>query len=344
MSNISLPRDNNRITVIGGVSSADGTTPVTIYVDPTTHRVLTQAASAALVVGTTTITNGSGTTNFLYDNNGVLAEGVPTSTITIGSAVSGGTASQLLATDGSTNLQNLTVATYPSLTELSYVKGVTSAIQSQINAKGAGTVTAVSVATANGFSGSSSGGATPALTIVAGAITPTSVNGNTITTGTGTLTLGAGKTLTANNSITLAGTDSTTMTFPTTSASVARTDAAQTFVGIQTIPQILCVDNAITASGNAATVTRSNRNNVVTNNSASGLTVTLSTTSATGGDMLLVQCLPSSAVAQTITWVNTENSGVTPNANLNASTSSPTTDGFKWNPLTSKWRCIASTT
>ncbi|HTE49099.1 MAG TPA: hypothetical protein VK675_04285, partial [Candidatus Paceibacterota bacterium] len=44
-------------------------------------------------------------------------------------------------------------------------------------AVGTGTVTAVSIATANGFSGSSSGGATPALTIIAGAITPTSVNG-----------------------------------------------------------------------------------------------------------------------------------------------------------------------
>lgn len=42
------------------------------------------------------------------------------------------TASQLLATDGSKNLQSLAVATYPSLTELSYVKGATSAIQTQI--------------------------------------------------------------------------------------------------------------------------------------------------------------------------------------------------------------------
>jgi hypothetical protein len=40
---------------------------------------------------------------------------------------------------------------------------------------GSGTVTAVSVATANGVSGTSSGGATPALTISLGAITPTSV-------------------------------------------------------------------------------------------------------------------------------------------------------------------------
>lgn len=54
---------------------------------------------------------------------------------------------------------------------------------------GNGTVTAVSVATTNGVSGSSSGGATPALTLTLGAITPSSVNGNTVTSGTGTLTL-----------------------------------------------------------------------------------------------------------------------------------------------------------
>ncbi|SIO53833.1 hypothetical protein SAMN05443247_07624 [Bradyrhizobium erythrophlei] len=42
-----------------------------------------------------------------------------------------------------------------------------------------------------------------------------------------------GKVVTVNNSLTLAGTDGTTMTFPTTSASVARTDAGQTFTGTQ---------------------------------------------------------------------------------------------------------------
>jgi hypothetical protein len=45
------------------------------------------------------------------------------------------TASEILALDSSKNIQSLPVATYPSLTELSYVKGVTSAIQSQVNNK-----------------------------------------------------------------------------------------------------------------------------------------------------------------------------------------------------------------
>lgn len=45
------------------------------------------------------------------------------------------TASEITATDASKNLVSLAVATYPSLTELSYVKGVTSAIQTQIGGK-----------------------------------------------------------------------------------------------------------------------------------------------------------------------------------------------------------------
>jgi hypothetical protein len=49
-----------------------------------------------------------------------------------------------------------------------------------------------------------------------------------------TLVLGSAKTFTVNHSLTLAGTDATTMTFPSTSATIARTDAAQTFTGTQT--------------------------------------------------------------------------------------------------------------
>jgi hypothetical protein len=49
--------------------------------------------------------------------------------------LSGLTASEIVITDASKNLASAAVATYPSLTELSYVKGVTSAVQTQINAK-----------------------------------------------------------------------------------------------------------------------------------------------------------------------------------------------------------------
>lgn len=68
------------------------------------------------------------------------------------------------------------------------------------------------------------------------AFTNKTYNGNTWTAGTATLTGAAGKTLTYNNSITLAGTDAQTYTFP--SASTAIPGASQTFgiaFGIDTV-------------------------------------------------------------------------------------------------------------
>lgn len=79
---------------------------------------------------------------------------------------------------------------------------------------------------------------TPTLvTPVLGVATATSVNKMAITApaSSSTLAVADGKTFTASNTLTLAGTDSTTMTFPTTSATIARTDAANTFTGHQTI-------------------------------------------------------------------------------------------------------------
>lgn len=74
------------------------------------------------------------------------------------------------------------------------------------------------------------------VTPVLGVATATSINKVAFTAPatSATLTIADGKTLTVNHSLTLAGTDSTTMTFPSTSASIARTDAAQTFTGTQT--------------------------------------------------------------------------------------------------------------
>mgnify|MGYP001582434850 CR=1 FL=1 len=76
----------------------------------------------------------------------------------------------------------------------------------------------------------------PTLTTpVLGAATCTTLNAMTITSSTGTFTLTAGKTFSVSNTLTLAGTDGTTMTFPTTSATIARTDAANTFTGVQSM-------------------------------------------------------------------------------------------------------------
>lgn len=49
--------------------------------------------------------------------------------------VSSETASRILSTDSNSKITSLNTTTYPSLTELSYVKGVTSGLQSQIDGK-----------------------------------------------------------------------------------------------------------------------------------------------------------------------------------------------------------------
>ena len=107
-----------------------------------------------------------------------------------------------------------------------------------------------------------------------------------------------------------------------------------------TVPQILNTPATITVTTNAGTVTRANRINNFTNSSAAAMTITMSTTSATDGDIVMVSILDFSAVAQTITWVNTENSDVSVPATSNGSTTLPRTVGFKWNSATSKWRCM----
>lgn len=154
---------------------------------------------------------------------------------------------------------------------------------------GSGTVTSVSVVSANGFSGTvANATTTPAITVRTTITGILSGNGTAIsaasTTGSGavvlatsptlvtpvlgvaaatsinkvaltepasaaTLTIADGKTLTANNSITLAGTDATTMTFPATSATIARIDAAQTFVTGQIVNGTLRLGTVSSATG-----------------------------------------------------------------------------------------------
>jgi hypothetical protein len=84
------------------------------------------------------------------------------------------------------------------------------------------------------------GGSTP----LAGSFTTATANSYnkmaiTAPSTSSTLAVADGKTFTASKTLTLTGTDSTTMTFPTTSATIARTDAAQTFTGTQTFGGVI---------------------------------------------------------------------------------------------------------
>jgi len=86
----------------------------------------------------------TGTTNQVTVTNGNGVSGNPTLSLPqdihtgasptfAGVTSTGLTATQIVATDGAKKLQTLTTATYPSLTELSYVKGLTSSVQNQLN-------------------------------------------------------------------------------------------------------------------------------------------------------------------------------------------------------------------
>jgi hypothetical protein len=123
---------------------------------------------------------------------------------------------------------------------------------------------------------------------------------------------------------------------------VATLARAETFTNTQTFQQIVFTNNAITATSNAATVPITSRLNTVTNNSAATLTITLTTTSAVDGQASIIRVLDSSGVAQTLSWVNTENSTVSVPATSNGSTTLPLTVGFMYNSATTKWRCVAS--
>jgi hypothetical protein len=98
-----------------------------------------------------------------------------------------------------------------------------------------GTVTSVSVTTANGVSGTvATATTTPAISLTLGVITPTSVNGLTLAALSTGFTVAGGttsKTLTVSNTLTLAGTDSTTMTFPPASASIGYLNIPQNSQG-----------------------------------------------------------------------------------------------------------------
>jgi hypothetical protein len=89
------------------------------------------------------------------------------------------------------------------------------------------------------------------VTPTLGVATATSVNKVTITAPatSAVLTIANGKTLTVNNSITFAGTDATTMTLPSTNATLARTDAAQAFTGDQTFDNIVGTVQSLSGAG-----------------------------------------------------------------------------------------------
>jgi hypothetical protein len=118
---------------------------------------------------------------------------------------------------------------------------------------GAGTVTSVSVSTANGISGVvANPTTTPAITLTLGAITPTTVNGLTISSTTGTFTLTNGKTLSVAKTMSLTAADDTGVyTFPTGTKTLLATDGSG--IGLSGVTLSAVVPNTAPASGQILT-------------------------------------------------------------------------------------------
>jgi hypothetical protein len=161
-----------------------------------------------------------------------------------------GTTNRIAYWDSASSIAALSTATYPSLTELSYVKGVTSAIQTQLNAKeptvtkGNLTEATSSVLTITGGTGAVIGSGTTIEVKSAGAAQ------NGVVT-TGTQTLAGAKTLTGaltvsntiNQSVTIA--TGAGVTFATTTNQVNTTDQGDSTIS---------ASHTITASSNSSAV------------------------------------------------------------------------------------------
>lgn len=283
-------RDQNFVPTLIGVSSSDGVTPINAYVNPATHRLLVDIPGGSGSV--TNIATGTGLTGGPITTTGTISLNTklsPMDTLTGNSLKvlrvnAGETAVEYATVGGAGTVTNTGTLTLNSIVlgnggaDTKVVAGITTNGTAQLvlgvnvttlgtikmfgNTSGdvtiqptaaAGTATVQTlptvtgtlvnrVATANGMSGSNTDGA---LTLTLGAITPTTVNGNTITTGSSTYT----------------GTAAQTYTFPTTTATIARTDAGQTFTGVQTMTSPALTTPAITGlatgSGVASAATAS---------------------------------------------------------------------------------------
>lgn len=122
----SLNFSNNRVF--------DNVTGLSLEMTSTPANLVTNIVGNHFLNNTTAYLNVGSTNVNIFGNKG-LANSTAENYVYSGTVgISTETASTIASFDASKNLKSLSTATYPSLTELSYIKGVTSAIQTQITA------------------------------------------------------------------------------------------------------------------------------------------------------------------------------------------------------------------
>lgn len=357
-----LKRDQNFITVLGGITDDSNQFITMLRVDPVTKRLLISASGAGLgtvtsvsvvsanglagSVATATTTPAitlSTTITGLLQGNGTAISAV---TIGTGLSFSGGT---LSAMAGGLTVGTTTI-TSGNTTRILYDNA---GVLGEYTISGSGTV--VAMATSPSFTTPTLGVATATSMAIGGATIGS--NGLAVTghlllegvtstgaTGTGLLVFGTSPTFTTP----LLGTPTsgvlTNCTGLPSGSIVAGTFGTGAYIMDTklTVPSIINTANTVTVTSNAGTVPITSRINNFTNSSASAMTITMAVTSAVDGQLSEVRIYDASAATKGITWVGTENSGVTAPTTSNGSTTLPLSVLFQFNGATSLWRCLAS--
>lgn len=124
---------NNQVGVWTGDGTIEGDTAFTF--DTTTDKLTVDGRVH------TTVVEAHTSAGLLIEANGGAdvalfgAGGGQNATFYDGVKLNASTASRILSTDASKNITALDTTTYPDLTELSYIKGLASSVQTQINGK-----------------------------------------------------------------------------------------------------------------------------------------------------------------------------------------------------------------
>lgn len=198
-SSLNLPNtalQNSSVTVNGSSISLGGSATVTAN---TTNALTFNSSGSGAASGSTF--NGSGAVTVSYNTIGAQP------TIALGAGTINSSASNVLYATA-TSTPTVTAPITYSGTLGQFVSGISGTFGCAVasgsqagclsstdwttfNNKGSGTLTAIGVTTNQGVSGSSSGGATPNLTLTLGALTGvTSLNGLVVTANTGVITTG----------------------------------------------------------------------------------------------------------------------------------------------------------
>jgi hypothetical protein len=251
-------------TVQGALATRNATVWVALPPGAAGLPLLSAGAGANLAYGILALAAGGTGDNLIASNGGLFYSTGSAGAILAGTATAG-----RIPRSGANSAPSWSTATYPatavagSILNASSANVIAATTTAVLGASGtlgtlgfgnatSGTVTLQPVAGALGSAVLTMPAATDTLAVLAAsqAFTNKTYNGNTWTAGTGTLTIAAGKTLTASNSLTLSGTDGKALAL-TTGLTVSGNDGTLTFGAAS---KTLTVNNSIALTGTDAAV------------------------------------------------------------------------------------------